>query len=191
MRRDLDQPRKSGPGDRLDPTRARPEPWFVGSGRGLMVAVLLVCAVLIVLRIASFAMLAEQAWRWWTAPRPVLVANAPPPAPLPRREVPPIDPTRRSTPLKGDPRTAFNADDYPAAALRAEEQGRTVARLFVDASGTPTACTIVHSSGSRSLDQATCRVAVARVRYEPARDERGVPIPAETMLPVRWALPSN
>lgn len=190
MRRDLDQPRKSGPGDRLDPTRARPEPWFVGNGRGLMVAVLLVCAVLLVLRVASLVMLAEETWGWWTAPRPVMSAAAPPAAaPLPPRKVSPVDPSRANATLAGNPAAAFTSDDYPPAAIRAEEQGRSVAKLSVDASGTPTACTITKSSGSRSLDEATCRVALQRVRYDPARDRRGAAIQAEATLPVRWALP--
>ena len=31
----------------LDPTYARPEPWFVGSGKGLMITILVRCGVLL------------------------------------------------------------------------------------------------------------------------------------------------
>ena len=51
MKPDLDRPRRPNT-DKLDPTRARPEPWFVGNGQGLMIAVLVICGVLVVVRIA-------------------------------------------------------------------------------------------------------------------------------------------
>ena len=188
MRRDLDQPRKS---EGRDPTRATPEPWFVGGGQKLMIGVLVTCAVLVALRIAAFIWLAETAWSWWTAPSPV---RAPvreqvfraPPAPPP---VLAVDPAKANATVKGNPGQFFGPDAYPTEALRAEQQGRTVADLLVDATGTPVGCTIQTSSGSRSLDVATCSIAIGRIRFEPARDGRGAAKASHYRLPVRWVLP--
>lgn len=44
------------------------------------------------------------------------------------------------------------------------------------------------SSGYDSLDRTTCSIALARVRYEPARDGASVPIASTVILPVRWIL---
>lgn len=86
---------------------------------------------------------------------------------------------------------AFTDDSYPAAAIRANEQGRVVARLRVDETGTPVECRILTSSGSTSLDGATCGIALDRVRFDPARDARGVAKPSFFTLPVTWRLPDR
>lgn len=91
--------------------------------------------------------------------------------------------------LRGDPARFFTADAYPPDAIRAGEQGRTVARLTVDPLGIPRACAINSSSGSRSLDAATCAIAIGKVRFTPARDATGRPIASYMTLPVRWVLP--
>lgn len=176
----------------LDPTRATPEPWFVGNGTGLMIAVLTMCGILIVVRAASFVWMAEEAWRWWN--RPPVIARAPAPhglPTLPPNQVPPVDPAKANSRLKGNPGSAFGSEAYPAEAIRREEQGRTVVKLTVDVSGTPVKCAVKASSGFGSLDRATCRTALDRVRFQPARDARGAPIPSDYTLPVRWALPRD
>lgn len=94
-------------------------------------------------------------------------------------------------PVRGEPARYYSMDDYPADALCRGEQGRTVATLTVDASGTPTQCAIDQSSGSRSLDAATCSIAIGRVRLEPARDERGRAIAGHYPLHIRWVLPQD
>ena len=91
--------------------------------------------------------------------------------------------------LRGNPAAFFGPDAYPPEAIRAGEQGRTVAQLAVGADGIPTGCAIATSSGSRSLDAATCAIAIGRVRYVPAHDTAGRPIAARVTLPVRWVLP--
>ncbi len=91
--------------------------------------------------------------------------------------------------LKGNPGAAFGPDAYPVESIRRFEQGRVVASLDVDASGTPDKCHVLESSGYQRLDDATCHIALNRLRYEPARNEQGVPIRAVTKLPVRWVLP--
>ena len=56
--------RTATPQNGFDPTRARPEPWFVGSSPRLMIVVVTVVALLIVVRFASMVWLIEDAWQW-------------------------------------------------------------------------------------------------------------------------------
>ena len=58
--------------------------------------------------------------------------------------------------------TLFSADDYPASALDAGEQGAVTASLRIDPSGRVSGCSVRRSSGSMTLDTATCRILVAR-----------------------------
>jgi TonB family protein len=83
----------------------------------------------------------------------------------------------------------FGTDAYPPDAIRAKEQGRSVAKVTVDASGTVTGCTTVVSSGSVSLDAKTCTIAMTSIKYVAARDARGSNIAGGYILPVRWVLP--
>ena len=180
----------------LDPTHARPEPWFVGSGTGLMIGVLSLCAVLLVARGVSIWWMVQEARRWWREmPSAVRTPPLPPPprpvAPLPKRAVPAPDPSKANQPLRGNPGAAFSDQSYPDAAIRANEQGRVVARLRVDETGTPVECRIVTFSGSIILDTATCRIALDRVRFDPARDGRGAAKVSYFTLPVTWRLPES
>lgn len=168
----------------LDPTRARPEPWFVGSGRGLMIGVVTLCAVLLVARAASLFWMAETAWEWWLRP--------PPAASVPRvsTSVPLAPPDVANRPEVPPPNVgwAFGRDNYPQEAIRRGEQGRAKVRLAVAAEGNVTGCSILESSGSRSLDEATCTISVRRLRMTPARDAAGVAVPGRHDLAVRWVL---
>jgi TonB family protein len=165
----------------LDPSHARPQPWFVGSGRGLMLLVVTLVVVLIALRGVTTVWLAEDAWRWWTHRQPARV-GVPPPA---------IAPPSKAAKPEGDPGAWFDADSYPPAAIRAEEEGRTVARVLIGTDGRVSSCGIVTSSGSASLDEATCNVLVHRGSFEPARDRAGVAIRSTLEMPARWILPRN
>jgi TonB family protein len=91
----------------------------------------------------------------------------------------------------GNPGIWFGPDAYPAEAIRNAEQGRTVARIEVDAKGIPSNCSVTVSSGSSSLDARTCEIAIASLRFNPARDRGGTPIAASYTLPVRWVLPTS
>jgi TonB family protein len=82
-------------------------------------------------------------------------------------------------------------DDYPAAALRAEEQGRVTAEWEVAEDGTVELCRTVQSSGSEALDSGTCRLIVSLLRYDPARDSNGVPIRSRDHATISWALPQE
>ena len=85
----------------------------------------------------------------------------------------------------------FSDDDYPAAALRAREQGRVVYRLRIGPDGRVTDCDVRWSSGSASLDAATCRIVSRRARFAPARDSAGRPIPDQRDGDVLWVLPGE
>lgn len=82
----------------------------------------------------------------------------------------------------GTPLTAIAAgswvtpDDYPAAALRAEEAGKVRFRLEVSGSGVPTNCAVIASSGSVSLDETTCSLLLKRARFVGARGPGGDPL---------------
>jgi protein TonB len=86
-------------------------------------------------------------------------------------------------------RHVFSGDDYPAAAQVRGEEGDVRARLDVDTRGRVSRCTIVQSSGSESLDDATCRILEERARFAPARDAGGNPV-ADSVLtpPIVWRL---
>jgi len=91
----------------------------------------------------------------------------------------------------GNPGTWFGRSTYPAEAILKKEQGRTVAQIDVDAKGAPSHCSVTVSSGSTSLDARTCEIAIASLRFNPARDRSGTPISSSYVLPVRWVLPSQ
>ena len=89
------------------------------------------------------------------------------------------------------PITGFiDQDDYPAAAIKADAQGRVEALLKISETGLVTSCTIRRSSGHRLLDETTCQLVLARYRFDPALNDQGQPIAVEAVLPVVWALPS-
>jgi TonB family protein len=91
----------------------------------------------------------------------------------------------------GNPGQYFGADAYPPEAIRAEEQGRVVATVDIDASGTATGCKATVSSGSTALDAKTCAIATTNVKYAPALDSRGRHVAGSYVLPVRWVLPTD
>jgi TonB family protein len=80
----------------------------------------------------------------------------------------------------------FSNDDYPSSALNNGEQGAVTASLQIDRSGRVSGCSVVRSSGSTSLDSATCRILSVRARFRPARDERGVPVGDQTATTINW-----
>jgi len=97
--------------------------------------------------------------------------------------------SRGAQPARGDLRTLFSANDYPAEAQRNNEQGTVQVDLAIDTRGVVDSCTIVRSSGHASLDQATCSILQRRARFAPAHDANGVPVPdTVTSPPVVWRL---
>ena len=115
--------------------------------------------------------------------------------PSPEASIPPRGPmpcARRSVPRGpcGDLRPVFeHARNYPAGARRARAQGRAYYHVRVGRDGRVTACEITRSTGSRSLDEATCRILRQRMLYDPARDAQGRRVPGEDTGYVAWRLP--
>lgn len=66
--------------------------------------------------------------------------------------------------------------DYPRDASRAGATGSVTATLDITADGRVAGCTVVRSSGSPSLDAATCALIRRRFRFDPARDAAGNPV---------------
>jgi TonB family protein len=85
-------------------------------------------------------------------------------------------------------REIFADLEYPAAALRAHEEGSTAADLDIAADGRVTGCTIVSSSGSATLDAETCRLALLRARAQAAVGPDGEPVPGTDRVRIRWTI---
>jgi TonB family protein len=81
----------------------------------------------------------------------------------------------------------FSVDDYPVRAEREEQQGAVHFRLAIAPDGSIAACIVTRSSGSVTLDTATCRALRARVRYTPVR-RLGGRTPTSDQGIVRWRL---
>lgn len=115
-------------------------------------------------------------------PIPDLPPPPPPPPPAPKME-----PARARANLA----SYVSDSDYPASAIRAEEQGTTRFRLAVGPDGRVSQCTVTGSSGSSALDAATCRIMKARARFTPARDGYGNPAADTVANAIRWVLPDG
>ena len=120
-------------------------------------------------------------------PYPILAAPQPPPLHPPVPRPPGAPPERRRANLN----SYISADDYPAAALRGNEEGVTEVRLTISPEGRVSDCTVSSSSGSSSLDQATCRILRSRARYTPALDAAGQPTSGRDIGRIRWTLPNT
>jgi TonB family protein len=94
----------------------------------------------------------------------------------------------KATPVD-NPGTWFTADDYPVEALRKGEEGRVTFFVNVDASGAPTACYILTSSGSSALDNGTCAVVMKKGHFEPAHDSSGKAVASTWSESTVWRMP--
>jgi periplasmic protein TonB len=113
-------------------------------------------------------------------PRPV-------PAPVPVPAPPPAKAVRASP--KGSPGSWATTDDYPSSAIRAEESGTTSFSVQIGPDGRVTSCSVTGSSGSSSLDDATCRLVQRRARFSPAKNTAGEAVSDSYSNRVRWFLP--
>lgn len=80
-------------------------------------------------------------------------------------------------------------EDYPNEAIRRGHEGNVLTRLVVEATGQASKCEVVEGSGSRILDQKTCRVLLDRVRYEPALSASGAPVRGLHSIRISWRMP--
>lgn len=79
--------------------------------------------------------------------------------------------------------------DYPEEAIRAHQEGVTLARLIINTDGRVENCAIVTSSGAAALDERTCALAQSRGRFRPAAGVDGQPMRSVWVLRVIWMLP--
>lgn len=117
-------------------------------------------------------------------PPPVITPQAPPAPPPP----PPAAKVTKAQSAKGSLQSLINSDDYPQDSIRNEETGRVVVRLSIGADGRVSDCSVVSSSGHRSLDSATCRILKSRARYTPARLSNGQPTTDTDTAAISWQL---
>ncbi len=139
-----------------------------------------------------------------TTPPPLVTMNAPPPpiqiqvapppmippvAPRPPAPPPPPRKTQSATSAKGDLRTLFSSDDYPASAQAANAEGTAQASLTIGPDGRVSGCNITRSSGNSALDAATCSILRRRAKFTPARDSNGnATSDTITTPPISWRL---
>lgn len=122
-----------------------------------------------------------------TAPPPPVyippVAPAPPPPPPAPRKV------QSATSAKGDLRTLFSPDDYPAAAQAAGAEGTAQATLTIGPDGRVVGCNLTRSTGNSALDSATCNILRRRAKFTPAKDSNGqATSDTVTTPPIVWRL---
>jgi protein TonB len=122
-----------------------------------------------------------------TAPPPPVyippVAPAPPPPPPPPRKV------QSAQSAKGDLRSLFSADDYPASAQSSGAEGTVQATLTIGSDGRVVSCNVTRSSGNSSLDSTTCNILRRRAKFTPARDSNGQPTTDTVSTPpIVWRL---
>ncbi|TFI58075.1 TonB family protein [Sphingomonas parva] len=138
-----------------------------------------------------------------TPPPPVAVVNTAPPTTVITTTATPAPPAPPAPPPPPPPPPAKKVEaarakanlasyvsnaDYPAAALRGEEEGTTGFRLEIGPNGRVTNCTVTSSSGSSSLDSTTCRLMRSRARFTPAIDSNGNPTSDSVSSRITWRL---
>jgi protein TonB len=130
-------------------------------------------------------------------PPPIIMQEAPTPPPIPpviQAPPPPAPPppprkVQSATSAKGDLRTLFSADDYPAAAQSAGAEGTAQAQLTIGPDGRVVGCNLTRSTGNSSLDSATCNIVRRRAKFTPARDSNGqATTDTVTTPPIVWRL---
>lgn len=88
----------------------------------------------------------------------------------------------------GSPAAWVTNDDYPPSALRAGEQGVVTILVGVDLLGRVSSCSVTESSGSPTLDEATCRLVQRRGRFHPAQNARGESVAGSFTTRIAWRL---
>ena len=117
------------------------------------------------------------------APPPQITPQAPPAPPPP----PPAKVVKAQS-ARGNLQALFSPDDYPQDAVRNEETGTVTVSLTIGTNGRVTGCSVTGSSGSSSLDRATCRVLQSRARFTPALLSNGQPTTDTYTQRITWRL---
>ncbi len=85
-------------------------------------------------------------------------------------------------------RGEISGSDYPPEAKAAHIEGNLTTRYLVDARGRIERCYVTESSGSDLLDATTCRLAIKRYRFDPARDAAGNRVADEVYEDHGWRI---
>jgi protein TonB len=78
--------------------------------------------------------------------------------------------------------------DYRQLAAGRMPSGQAMVSLRIDANGVPGSCRITRSSGDSVVDAALCPLIVSRLRFRPALDDQGRPIPYQLQYVATWRL---
>ena len=83
--------------------------------------------------------------------------------------------------------TSFTLKAYPKELRRAfPRNAQVLVVVVVQTNGVPKDCEVKRSSGVAAVDSATCNLVLQRVRWQPARDDRGRPIEDYAGYVQRW-----
>ena len=82
----------------------------------------------------------------------------------------------------------LNRGDYRSIAGDRMPRGSAMVSLLVEPDGTPADCRIVRSSGDANVDAGLCPLIIARLRFRPALDDQGRPIPYQLQYVATWTL---
>lgn len=109
--------------------------------------------------------------------------------------LPPPDPSPSFTPRLARPRNSptnwATTNDYPARDLREGNQGTARFLLTIGANGRVESCRITETTGSASLDDATCRNVSRRAQFDPATDGSGARVGGTYSGSIRWVIPRD
>lgn len=90
-----------------------------------------------------------------------------------------------------DPSLWFTGDDYPSAALRAEQEARVGVLLDIAGDGRVDSCSTLSSGGVDYLAEASCRMLIRRARFTPALGRDRKPAPDRWNVSIDWKLPTD
>lgn len=82
----------------------------------------------------------------------------------------------------------LNHGDYRRLAAGRVSNGRAVVSLTVNPRGLPTDCRVARSSGDSVVDGGLCPLVTQRLRFRPALDAHGRPIPYSLNYVANWSL---
>lgn len=82
----------------------------------------------------------------------------------------------------------IRSGDYRAIAGDRMPRGMAMVSLRVQPDGRADNCRIVRSSGDTQVDGNLCPLVTNRLRFRPARDDQGRPIPYQLQYVARWSL---
>jgi protein TonB len=86
------------------------------------------------------------------------------------------------------PETWVRYTDYPTTVLRAGQVGTVWFEVMIDSAGKPYGCKVIVSSNVKALDDVSCRLMMARGRFEPARDQFGAAISSSFRRAANWSV---